>query len=344
MPDTMQAVLWNGPHDLVSSEVPTPEVPEGWALVRPELCGICGTDLAIFAGKHPRAQAGLIPGHEIVGTVIEAGASGPAAGARVAVEPLISCGECRACRTGNSHVCASLGLYGIDAPGGLAELVALPPERLFAIPADVPIAEAALVEPLAVAVHAVRRAGVAVGDVVAVAGAGPIGVLTALVARHSGARAVVITDPTPERRAIAHDYGFTVAADDDEFAALIAGASGGEGADVFFDSAGHPAVAARFTSLTRVLGTIAIVGVYKQPAAVDLRDVCFLEHTVVGMRVYTSQDIATAVALVAAGTLGLDRFPTATFPTSRIDEAAEAAADGRSALKVFIDPRPEAVA
>ncbi|BDZ41663.1 hypothetical protein GCM10025865_09620 [Paraoerskovia sediminicola] len=124
---SMKAAVWTGTDEVGAHDVPRPEVPEGWALVRMAYNGICGTDLGIFHGTHPRAQHGIILGHEMSGWVETAGASGPAAGALVVVEPLISCGDCRSCMHGQAHVCARLGLYGIDSPGGAAEYVALPP-------------------------------------------------------------------------------------------------------------------------------------------------------------------------------------------------------------------------
>src|SRR5665811_836311 len=189
----MKAAVWTATDQVEVTDVPLPEVPNGWALVKVAYNGICGTDLAILHGKHPRATAPLIMGHEISGWVERAGATGPDAGTLVVAEPLISCGECRSCKNGLTHVCRRLGLYGIDAPGGMAQYVALPPEVLHAVPDGVDLRMATLAEPLAVAVHALERSGMERGDVVAVYGAGPIGILTALVARHEGAAAVVIT-------------------------------------------------------------------------------------------------------------------------------------------------------
>ena len=125
-----------------------------------------------------------------------------------------------------------------------------------------------------VAVHAVELSQMAAGDVVAVYGAGPIGVLTALVARHAGASAVVITEPSPWRREVAARLGFTVVAPDSTMAATLAPLTDGEGADTTFDSAAHPSVAADLAATTRVRGRIVVVGVYKQPTAIDLQAVC----------------------------------------------------------------------
>src|SRR5665647_1657533 len=105
MSATMKAAVWTAVDTIVSMDVLVPEIPTGWALVKVAYNGICGTDLAILHGKHPRAKAPLVMGHEMSGWVERAGATGPAAGTLVTVEPLISCGKCKACRAGSSHVC-----------------------------------------------------------------------------------------------------------------------------------------------------------------------------------------------------------------------------------------------
>ena len=219
---TMKAAVWSATDHVDVTDLPMPVVPEGWALFKVAYNGICGTDLAILHGKHTRATSPLIMGHEISGVVEQAGATGPGAGTLVVAEPLISCGQCRSCKNGLTHVCRHLGLYGIDAPGGMAQYVALPPEVLHAVPDGVDPRTASLAEPLAVAVHAVERSGMQAGDTVAVYGAGPIGVLTALVARHAGAAVVVITEPSPWRRNVAAALGFPVVAEGSSMFATLA--------------------------------------------------------------------------------------------------------------------------
>ena len=337
---TMVAALWTAADDVQVTNVPLPEVPAGWALVKVAYNGICGTDLAILHGKHPRALAPLIMGHEMSGWVERAGASGPPAGTLVVVEPLISCGECRSCKNGLMHVCRHLGLYGIDAPGGMAQYVALPPEVLHAVPGHVDPRTATLAEPLAVAVHAVERSGMQPGDTVAVYGAGPIGVLIALAARHAGAGAFVITEPSTWRREVAAGLGFTVVPEGSTMAATLVPLTDGEGADTTFDSAAQPSVAAELAEVTRVRGRIVIVGVYKQPTPVDLQSICFKEQTVIGVRVYTSADVTRAIELIATDALGLDRFPTKAFDLTDVAAAFNAATSGQDCLKVLLTPLP----
>ena len=277
-------------------------------------------------------------GHKISGFVEQAGATGPGAGTLVVAEPLISCGECRSCKNELTHVCRRLGLYGVDASGGMAQYVALPPEVLHAVPDGVDPRTATLAEPLAVAVHAVERSGMQAGDTVAVYGAGPIGVLTALVARHAGAAAVVITEPSPWRRTVAAALGFPVVVEGSTMLATLAPLTDGEGADTTFDSAAHFSVAAELAATTRVRGRIVVVGVYKTPTPLDLQAVCFKEQTVIGVRVYTSADVTRAIELIASGALGLDRFPTKAFDLTDVAAAFDAATSGQDCLKVLVTP------
>jgi len=334
----MRAAVWTAVDQVEVTDVPMPDVPPGWALVKVAYNGICGTDLAILGGRHPRAVAPLVMGHEICGWVERAGSTGPPAGSLVVVEPLISCGDCRACKNGLTHVCRHLGLYGIDAPGAMAQYVALPPAVLHRVPGGVDPRLATLAEPLAVAVHAVERSGMQAGDAVAVFGGGTIGILTALVARHEGAGTVVITEPSRWRGGVGERLGFTVVAPGSTMATTLAALTGGEGADTTFDCAAHPSVAAELAATTRVQGRVAIVGVYKQPVAVDLQAVCFKEQTLVGVRVYTSQNIARAIELIASDALGLGRFPTKVFNLSDVTAAFAAARSGQECLKALVTP------
>jgi (R,R)-butanediol dehydrogenase/meso-butanediol dehydrogenase/diacetyl reductase len=233
---------------------------------------------------------------------------------------------------------AGVGLYGIDSPGAMAQFVALPPEVLHAVPDGVDPRMATLTEPLAVAVHAVERSGMEAGTIVAVYGAGPIGILTALVARHAGAAAVVITEPSPWRREVAADLGFTVVPAGSTMAETLDHLTDGEGSDITFDSAAHPSVAAELTAVTRVRGCIVVVGVYKQPTALDLQAVCFKEQTILGVGVYTPQDVTWAIELIASGALGLDRFPTKSFDLKDVAAAFDATTSGQDCLKVLLTP------
>ncbi|GAA0937661.1 zinc-dependent alcohol dehydrogenase [Pseudonocardia zijingensis] len=337
---TMRAAVWTGPGRVDVRDVPHPHVPDGWLLLGVEYGGICGTDLSIVAGKHPRAAAPLVLGHEIVGTVVRTGPGGPPVGTRAVVEPLISCGRCWACRHQSSHVCRELELFGIDAAGGLADHMAVPADRVVPVQPGVPVRRAAWAEPLAVAVHAVARAQLRGGESVLVVGAGPIGILVALVAREAGAARTVLVERKASRRKTVADCGFETVPDGVDPVAWFRSTNASEGADVVFDAAGHPDVAGMLSVAARETGTIVLVAVYGQPAALDLRAMCFGEQRLLGSRVYTRDDLAEAVALLPDDPLGLDRLPVAVFP---LDDAAAAFREARAAdapMKVLLAVGP----
>jgi (R,R)-butanediol dehydrogenase/meso-butanediol dehydrogenase/diacetyl reductase len=336
MADGMAAFVWQGGDRAAVEEVPRPSAAEGWAVVDVAFAGICGTDLHICAGEHPRARAPLVIGHELVGTLRD-GARGLAAGTPVAVEPLLNCGRCTPCRTGRSHVCERLGLIGIDVAGGVAEQVAVPLDRIVALPEGLDLRRAAFVEPLAVAVHAVRRSGLALGDSVMIAGAGPIGLAVATCARLAGAGTVFVSEPAEPRRRLAEKLGL-VALDPGSPGEDLRARTGGEGVPIVFDTAAHPVVAANITSWVATSGRIVFVGVYGVPAAINLQEVVFRELETVGCRVYARQDVLAAVSLVASGNFDPEPLITSTVALPEAPLALRKLRSGDE-LKVLIDGR-----
>ena len=299
----------------------------GQVVVEPAFVGLCGTDLHIAAGQHPRAVLPLALGHEIVGVP----ASGRWAGRPVIVDPTIACGHCPTCLRGQAQVCAELRLVGIDRDGGLAGRVAVAETKLHPVPDGLPLATAALAEPLAVAVHAVDRVGPLLGRRVVVFGAGPIGLLISLLVRAAGALAVVLVEPAGMRRAVADQLGFVAVADPAEVPARL----GGRLADVAFDAAAVPASAAQVTGLVLALSMIVIVGVHGRPALVDLQAVTFGELQLVGTRVYQPADIRTALALLAGRTLDTGPLLSEVVSLAEAPAALQRLARGE-ALKVLV--------
>jgi (R,R)-butanediol dehydrogenase/meso-butanediol dehydrogenase/diacetyl reductase len=286
----VQALVWQG-GALVEAVQRTKPVPlPGWTLVETAYVGLCGTDLHICQGEHPRARPGLVIGHEIVGRLVDA--SGDLrAGTPVFVNPLLACGTCRACRRGRSQVCDRLRLIGIDVDGGAAELVAAPADHLVPLPESIDLQYGALIEPVAVAVRAVRRSEVRLGDRVHVVGAGPIGLLVASCARNAGASSVTISEAVKLRADGAAGLGFD----------LVDVAAPNCDADVVFDCTGHPAVSPTVLAWAATGGTVVVVGVYPGVVGVDLQEVTFRELSLIGTRVYTADDVAATVALVGRG-------------------------------------------
>lgn len=327
------ALLLTAPRTFELAERADAAPPDGQVAIDVLYTGVCGTDLHIVEGAHPRATFPLAIGHELVGYA----RGGSHDGQLVVVDPLLSCGVCAACRLGEPHVCMRLRLIGIDVDGGLAGRISADPERLHVVPAGLGAIDAVLTEPLAVAVHAARRASLAAGATVVVVGAGPIGVLLALVSRRAGAARIMVAEPSPTRRAFIERLGFELL-DVADPVASVRDRTGGSMADLVFDAAAVPAVAAWLPAIVRPTGTVSLVGVYGSPPPIDLRAVVFGELTVRGNRVYTPDDIDTALAIIARREL--DLRPLVTDVVSLRDAAGAierlAAGDG---VKYLVDSR-----
>jgi len=292
----------------------------------------------IYSGKHPRAKAPLVLGHEFSGTISElpAGYSGPiAVGDTVTVNPLLSCQSCTPCRSGNSHVCKTLGLTGIDSDGGFAEFVKVNLNQVVKLPAGMSAEMGAIVEPVAVAVHAVRRSALKMGDIVLVVGAGPIGFLTAFAARAAGAGKVIVIEPNEFRRKVISKAGFEVFADAD--GEQIMRLTNGDGADVVFEVAGIPASIETAVKYCKIRGQVVNVGVFKQPALVDLLRINFAELDLIGIRVYTPEAFVCAVDLVA-NCPGIAEVITHKLPLTQAQQGLDLMKKGGDNLKVLLYP------
>lgn len=294
----MKAIVFEETQTVSLREKEMPGVPQGWVLIQTSHVGICGTDLNIYAGSHPRAKAPLVMGHEFSGTIVSGHPTLPE-GTPVTVNPLLNCGTCIPCTTGQSHVCESLQLVGIDCDGGMAEYVVAPVERVVPLPEGLSFALGALVEPVAVAMHAVRQGGYVPGDHVVVFGAGTIGLCVALALRSSGALQVTIVETNELRLKKAKELGFsTIHPQQENVREVVLSQTNGTGADFVFDCAGHHSVVPLLTDIVKVRGTIVIVAAYKKPTEVDLLKGMFKELSMRFVRVYTDKDFKLAAQLL----------------------------------------------
>lgn len=338
--EKMKAALWVGPEQIELREVERPIPGKGESLVKVAYAGICGTDMMIYLGKHPRAKAPLIASHEFSATVVEPNGGPVEAGTAVVINPLISCGSCYACRAGMPHVCANLKLVGIDTNGGFAEYASVPWHTLCPIPNTLSLKHAALVEPLAVAVHAVRASRLRVGDVTAVLGAGPVGILTAQVAWLAGARKVFVSEMSPKRLQIARDLGFEAidVKETDAVQAILA-ATEGDGVPVVFETAGTQPTIHDAVQVARIGGQILQVGMPKAPPTLDITALLFKEVQLLPIRVYRAdEDFQTAIEIAATGQLDLDSPATHVLSLERLDEGMRLMHEATEACKILISP------
>jgi 2-desacetyl-2-hydroxyethyl bacteriochlorophyllide A dehydrogenase len=310
----MKSIIYKGAGEVVSEEKAVPAPGAGEVLIKVAYAGICGSDMFIYQGTHPRAQAPLVMGHEFSG-VIEAGHPTLAKGTPVTVYPLLSCGQCEPCKNGTPHVCNTLKLIGIDCDGGMAEYVKVPADKVVEIPAGLNLKLGAFIEPVAVGVHAVRRSGYKPGDTAVVYGAGPIGLCVAACLSYFGASRVLVIEANPYRLEIARKLGFTpIDAAHDDILAQVKAHTGGLCADYAFDCAAHPSVQNTLMDVIKVRGTAVVVGSYKKPPEVDLLKVEFKELTLIGIRVYERRDFDIAARILASGTIDFEQILTVSAP------------------------------
>src|SRR6266542_486872 len=251
MTTTMQAAVFRGPNQMELREIPRPDPGPGEVLIRVGACAVCGTDLRIFAGGKTR---GVYPprvlGHEIAGQVI---ALGPGAdqytdvkpGDRVAVPPGVPCLACRFCNTGHENLCKRRKGLGYFYDGGFAEYMIVPDVAvrhglLYHVPDSLSDAEAAIAEPLACVVNGQSKSQVKLGDVVVITGAGPIGLMHLQLSRLAGARKILVSEPSAERRALAAELGATRTVDPttENLEQIVSEESNGDGADVVIAAIG----------------------------------------------------------------------------------------------------------
>ncbi|WP_349902015.1 zinc-dependent alcohol dehydrogenase [Parafrigoribacterium humi] len=340
----MLTASYVGNHSIdISEATPTAPLP-GQVQIEVAYTGLCGTDLHILHGNmDARVETPLVFGHEMSGTIsaIGEGVEGWSVGDPVTVMPLDWDGTCPACLAGNQHICQNLNFIGIDSPGSLQALWDVDADVLVALPADLGLDHAALVEPTAVAVHDVRRGEVREGDHVVVIGGGPIGVLIATVAREFGGTVAVI-ELDPNRRAQIAALGFeTLDPREVDQAAWVNEWTAGAGADVVFEVSGAAAAVLAAPDLVKVRGTLVVVAIHPTPREINLQRVFWREITIRGARVYQRTDFEKAVELLSRGVIPADMLITKIVPLSQT-QAAFADLENGQAMKILVDVKGQA--
>ncbi|MFI8630974.1 zinc-binding dehydrogenase [Microbacterium sp. NPDC077663] len=335
----MHAAVYTGNRTFSSAAPDAPSLGADEVRIAVRYVGLCGTDLHIFHGHMDgRVDIPAVIGHEMSGVISEVGANvdGWTAGDAVTVMPLLWDGTCPACLAGHSHICQNLKFVGIDTPGALQEEWVVPASLLVRVPESVPLTHAALVEPVAVAVHDVRRSELERGQKAVVIGAGPIGVLIASVVREIDAD-VVIVELDAGRRSFAEDVGLTtIDPQEVDAVAWVQEWTGGAGADVVFEVAGAAAAVLSATSYAKVRGTVVVVAIHPEPRPIDLQRVFWRELRLLGARVYQRPDFEEAVRLVAARAVPTDELISGIVPLGAVQQAFETLEKG-GALKLLVD-------
>jgi L-iditol 2-dehydrogenase len=271
MTDTMNALVLHAVGDLRCEESPVPALKPGWARVRVAAAGVCGSDVPrVF--HHGTYRMPLIPGHELAGVVDAVGTPtgtgtgdeevAGRVGERVTIFPLIPCRKCAYCEIGAYGQCTSYDYLGSRTDGGFADYVLAPLENLVRVPDAVTLAEAALTEPAAVALHALRQGDATIGDRVVVLGAGPIGMMIAQWAMILGARQVMLVDIDARKLELASSLrlGETCNAREGDPVDWVKTVTGGRGADLVIEAAGAPQTFEQALRMTRPLGRVVMMG------------------------------------------------------------------------------------
>ena len=332
----MKAIVFEGPQNVQMRMLPRPDIEEGYVVIQTAYAGICGTDLNIFAGSHPRAKAPLVLGHEFSGILASEHPAIPL-GTYVTINPLLACGICGACKTGSGHVCETLQLVGIDMDGGMSELVKVPNHCVVQLPSNVPLKRGALSEPVAVAVHAARQGGYKPGDSVAIFGAGTIGLCLAFTLRQFGCMNLTIFETNERRIAKASEFGFhAVNPIQGNIMKKLNDATKDNGFDFVFDCAGHPAVLPMITEIIKVKGTVVIVAAYKKPAELNLLQGMFKELSIQFVRVYTPEDFAIALTLLGRSD-EMEQIITNVYPPEKAAFGFEELLGQTGAIKILYE-------
>ncbi|MFN0094934.1 MAG: zinc-binding dehydrogenase [Dehalococcoidia bacterium] len=334
----MKAVAWSDPHSLSIEDRPEPSASPGQLVVRMTSVGICGTDLHLYKGEF-QARKGVVAGHEIAGVVVSG--DGLAAGTAVAVDPMLSCLHCASCREGQSSVCQASTLMGISADGGMQEYLAAPAANCYPLPPGIDPQLGSLAEPAAVAIRGIQRAEIPMGARVLVLGAGPIGLMCAMLLRDRAGE-VAITARYAHQAAAALALGASAAFEpgsDD-----LKRWSRARRPDVVVETVGGTAdTLAEAFRVVRPGGTIVAIGVFTGHTQINGFKLVNEEIKLVGSVMYgragSTSEYGVAASLLGRYASDLPRFQTAVFPLARAREGFEAAVDKTTGnLKVALVP------
>jgi len=349
MADTMNAVVVRAPMQFGVERVPIPAPPPAGLLVRVRACGLCGSDLRTLRYGHRRVTFPWTIGHEVAAEVVEAdedyrGRWKP--GDRLAVGPLAYCGVCPNCREARHELCEDQRELGQAWPGGLAEYLALPEPvlRLGNVqraPEGLDPALVALAEPLSSCLNAHEKAGVGLGDTVAILGTGPIGCMHAALARLAGAFLVVLVDVDPGRLALAEPFGADarVDASAEDPVAAVRRLTGGRGASVVVVATPSPQAAVQGVEMARKGGRVIQFGGLPQGESrpgIDVNCIHYEALHLIGVTTFAPRHNLKALELIAAGRIPVPHLVTHRFSLERFVEGAQLALAGRALKVVFL--------
>lgn len=353
----MKAVRYYGKEDLRVEEIEEPQVRPGTVKIAPAFNGICGSDLHLYHDgpippaptaeeAHPLSGETLpvVLGHEFSGVVEEVGdgVDTVTVGDSVVVEPLMVDGTCPACRKGAYNLCEQMGFIGISGRGGgLSEHIVVESQWVHPV-GDMPLDQAAMIEPLAVAVHGVNQTNAAAGQLAVVGGAGPIGLLVAAVLKAKGLTTIV-SEVSETRRTKAQTSGVADVVVDptqDDLGTVVSEQTNGAMADLAFDAAGAPPVVGQLLDVLGAVGRLQVIAIHTAPVQIDLTGQLMMQDRVLGASVGYAHDHGEAIDLVRTGRVDLAPFITSTISADDIvTEGFERLTTSQDEVKILVSMR-----
>lgn len=338
----MKQQIMAAPGEIEISEVAIPCITPGEVLVAIRRIGICGSDIHVYHGKHPYVTYPLTQGHEVSGEIVKVGneVEGLSIGQKVTIEPQDYCGRCHPCRHGKYNLCEELKVMGFQTKGAASEYFAIDANKVTPLPSCITYDEGAMIEPLAVTVHAANQAGNLIDKNIIIIGAGPIGILLCQTVKAFGAKHVVMTDISDYRLSLAKSCGAdricnTAKVD---FNQMVYSSFGDDKADVIFDCAGNDTTINQAIYNARKGSVIILVAVFADIAKVDLAKLNDSELDLRTSMMYTHEDYLGAIEIIEKGKVNLSRLITKHFKLRDYKKAYEFIDEhGDEIMKVMID-------
>lgn len=331
------------PEKIFFEKTKIPLLGEKEVLIKVKICGVCGSDVHSYKGKHPFVHPPIVLGHEFSGVIHRIGTrvNSFSPGDRVIVEPNIVCGKCYNCLHGRYNICTNLKVVGcVGYDGAFAEYVAVPEKKVLRLPGNISFEKAALVEPVAVAVHAVRKAKQKINDVVVILGAGTIGLLVMQVAKLAGAGKVIVTDVLDYRLKKAGELGADrlVNPASQDLIKIIQEKYGRNEVDLIYDCVGIEETISQAIQIARKGIRIMVIGVPEERIKVDLSLIQDRELEIVGSLMYVREDFKAAIDFIQKEKLKVKPLVTHHFKLKDVDKAFHLITEEKKeVLKVLID-------
>jgi len=337
----MKQAILERPKKIIFREVEKPVISNREVLIKVKRIGICGSDIKAYYGKHPYIKCPIVQGHEFSGVVAAKGrkVKGLKIGDRVTVRPQLVCGRCHLCKRGDYNICQNLKVIGCQAEGAAQEYLKVDMNLVVKLPEKMSFEEGAMVEPVAVAVHALGQASRIKGRQVLVLGAGTIGNLTAQVARALGARAVMITDLSSFRLKMARECGVdhTVNVARASLPEQLEKAFGPNRADLILECVGEEKTINQAIEVARKGSEIVVVGVFDEKPRTDVGLIQDKELKLLGSLMYKAEDYRTAIRLINSRKIRLKPLMSRTFKFEDYPKAYRfLEKSGDRVMKVFI--------